>query len=233
MKWKQLKTKHYIFNYFSDSIAEKELKKIVNRQEKEYKSILAYLGLNNRKKIKYFLYPGNTTKAKNVGDDGNANTIRNKFEIHAVYNNEVKCIGAHEDTHLLSLPLGLSVKLFREGLAEFMSKTWHGQPHNFWVRKYLIENKIPDLSVIIDDGEWDKINDLVSYPCAGSFVKFLIRKFGKEKFFELYKNMNPKKKPQNNLKKVFEITGKTIFELQKEWEHKIREGRFSLEQYNL
>ncbi|MBU2595813.1 hypothetical protein KJ713_03220 [Patescibacteria group bacterium] len=219
--WQIKKSRHYIFHYFPNSLAEKEIKEIVKNQEATYFEILDFLGVKNNKIINYFLYPDNKIKGEMMGDDGNGNTVRDKFEVHAVYKQDIKCIGAHEDTHLLSLPLGLSVELFREGLAEFMSKTWHHKSHNFWVRKYLTENKIPDLSVIIDDEKWDKIDDMVSYPCAGSFVKFLIRKFGKEKFFELYKNMNPRKGPQNNLKKVFEMTGKTIFELQREWERKI------------
>ena len=78
--------------------------------------------MKNERTINYFLYPANQLKGEIMGDDGNGNTNREKFEVYAVYNENIKCIGAHEDTHLLSLPLGLATKLFREGLAEFMSK---------------------------------------------------------------------------------------------------------------
>jgi hypothetical protein len=221
MKWKIFETRHYIFHYFP-ILAEEEIEKIARGQETIYCHILSYLGLKNHRMINYFLYPTNQIKGSMMGDDGNGNTNREKFEIHAVYNEEVKCVGAHEDTHLLSLPLGLSVKLFREGLAEFMSETWHGKTHDIWANKFLNEKKIPKLSKIIDDAEWDKVSDLISYPCAGSFIKYLIESLGKEKFINIYKRINKNKCSAENLATILAVSGKSLDQLEDEWKDKLQ-----------
>ena len=156
-----------------------------------------------------------------MGDDGNGNTNREKFEVYAVYNENIKCIGAHEDTHLLSLPLGLATKLFREGLAEFMSKEWHGKTHDFWAKKFLSEKKIPGLAKILDDKEGDKISDLISYPCAGSFYIFLISKIGKGIFLKLYGALDRNINVEINLVTIKDITSKSLDQWQKEWAEKV------------
>ena len=219
--WQIKKSRHYIFHYFPNSLAEKEIKEIVKNQEATYSEILFFLGVKNNKIINYFLYPNNKIKGEMMGDDGNGNAIRNKFEVHAVYKQDVKCIGAHEDTHLLSLPLGVSVKLFREGLAEFISKTWHEKSHDFWAKKFLDEKEEINFSKILDNSKWDDSKDEVLYPCVGSFCSFLINEIGKDKFLKLYGSLDRDKNVSYNLKTIEEITGKSLVEWQKNWEESI------------
>lgn len=129
----------YDFFVFENSIALKEIDKIIQIQEGAYKRILDFLNTKNNRKIKYFLYPSNKIKAEMTNNDGNGHALRDKFEVHAVYNDEIKCVGPHEDTHLLASFLGLPPQLFREGLAEYLSGTWNGQNHDKWVSKFIIE----------------------------------------------------------------------------------------------
>ena len=207
------------FHFFPNSLAEVEIKNIIKVQESSRKKILDFFGIKNNRKIDYFLYPTNQVKGEMMGDDGNGNADPKKFEVHAVYNEDVKCIGPHEDTHLLVTFLGLPPQLFREGLAEYMSETWHNKNHAEWARQFLSEGKLPDLEQIIDDEKWYEYDDLIAYPSAGSFVIFLITKLGREKFLELYKILNRDFTPEKN--KVFfkEVTGSSISDLQKEWEN--------------
>jgi hypothetical protein len=209
---------HYDFFFFPDSLAEKEIDKIIKIQESAYAKILEFLGVENNRKINYFLYPSNTVKGKIMGDDGNGNADPKKFEVHAVYNEDVKCIGPHEDTHLLAIPLGLPPQLFREGLAEYMSEKWDSRSHAQWASQFLSEGKLPNLEQIIDDEEWYECDDLVAYPSAGSFVTFLTTKIGKEKFLDLYKALSRDFTPEKNKDILKKITGSSISELQKEWE---------------
>ena len=176
-KFTEKSSEHYIFHYFPDSFAEKEIDKIVDEQESAYKKIVAFLVVENHRIINYFLYPSNKIKNEMTGNDGNGHADRDKFEVHAVYNDKIQCIGPHEDTHLLSSSLGLPPQLFREGLAEYLTGSWDGKSHEEWAKEFLKNDKLPNLEEMIDDEIWYKYSDEISYPAAGAFVKYLINKF--------------------------------------------------------
>lgn len=212
---------HYDFFVFENSVALKEIDEIIQTQENSYKKILDFINTKNDRKIKYFLYPSNRIKAEMTDNDGNGHALRDEFEVHAVYNDKVKCIGPHEDTHLLVSFLGLPPQLFREGLAEYLSGTWDGQSHDKWVSKFIVENKVPELVKVIDDEEWYELDDTISYPSAGSFIGFLIQKIGKEEFLKLYKALNRDFDLEKN-KSIFErITNLSITEAQDQWLSKL------------
>jgi len=217
--WLTKKSTHYLFHFSQGSVAEKEIDKIVTTQEIEYQKTIDFLATKNDRIINYFLYPNNKTKGELSGNDGNGHAERDKFEVHAVYNNEIKCIGAHEDTHLLTSFLGLPPQLFREGLAEYMSGNWHNVKHDEWAVRFLAEGKLPDLAQIIDDEKWYELDDSISYPSAGSFVGFLIQKLGREKFLELYKALNRDFTPKKNTTIFQKIADSTISGMQAEWQN--------------
>lgn len=221
-KYKIKKSQHYDFFYLPDSLAEKEIDEIIEKQETEYGRILDFLGVENNRRIKYFLYPSKEIKNQLTGDEGNGHADREKFEIHAVYNDDIKCIGAHEDTHLLSTPLGLPPQLLREGLAEYMSEKWHDKTHDEWAVIYMNENKVPNLETLIDDEEWYELDDMPSYPIAGSFVGFLIKRYGKATLFELYENINRDMKTEINLRTFEKIMGKTLGHIETEWKNQLK-----------
>ena len=63
--WKQKKSKHYSFHFFSGSVAEKEIDFIIERQEKAYRKILNFLNLPEPTNvIEYYFYPDAETKQK-------------------------------------------------------------------------------------------------------------------------------------------------------------------------
>ncbi|NQE53859.1 hypothetical protein C5S29_09725 [ANME-1 cluster archaeon GoMg3.2] len=164
-----------------------------------------------------------------MGDIGNGNAIwieiekekefwhSEKFEVHSLYTNKVKCIGEHEDTHLLSLSLGVAVFLFSEGLAEFMSEKWHQKDIDFWAKKYLKKNKLYNLDFLINSKNWNKINEMIAYPQSGSFVRYLIKAYGLKKFKQAYKKLLRDKKNQQNIKIIKGVYSQSIKELEKSW----------------
>lgn len=80
---------------------------------------------------------------------------------------------------------------------------------------------MPELAKIIDDEEWYELNDMISYPSAGSFIGFLIQKIGKEEFLKLYKALDRDFNLEKN-KLIFEkITNLLITEAQVQWLNKI------------
>lgn len=111
------------------------------------------------------------------------------YSIHAVYEEQIKCIGEHEDTHLISAQLNEpSSDFLCEGLAMFMDGKWWGKPNKYWVKQFFDENICPKPTAIMDLSEnefWD-IEPRISYPLSGAWVEFFIAEYGIDKFLNVY-----------------------------------------------
>ena len=202
-RWLKKTYTHHVFFYFPNSVAQQDIKTIARRQEQAYKKIIRFLGVREAKKrITYYLYPNKKTKSKLMGDDWYAQSIYNEFRIHVLYTKKIKPIGEHEDTHLLSLPWGLAVGFFQEGLAEYLSgHAWDGQAHTKHVKTGYRKKIYTSLNVFFDHKFWVKTSDnhaIFFYSLSGAFVQFLITKFGKEKFKRIYKGLQRNASQQKN-----------------------------------
>lgn len=220
--WLKKETDHYKFLYFAGSLAEKDIDVIAARQEKAFTKIINFLEVPApKKKIRYFLYPDEETKKALMGDGWFAQSIYKDFCIHMLYTEAVKPIGEHEDTHLLSLPWGLSIGFFQEGLAEYMvGHDWYGKSHASSVIDGLKKNIIPTLHSMMDHKGWSDLDDdsaMYYYSFAGSLVDFLIATFGKEKFKELYMRTNRSFSKDQNESIFGEIYSMSISEAEKKW----------------
>lgn len=222
--WLKKETDHYVFYYFPKSLAEKEINFISERQEKSFDKIILFLKIKPpERKVNYYLYPDAQTKKELMGDDWYAQSIYKDFCVHVIYTEKIKPIGEHEDTHLLSLPWGLSIGFLQEGLAEYLvGHDWRGSNHEETVRKGLKKNILPPISSLMSHDAWIKLPDenMFYYYClAGSFVKFLIKKYGREKFEKLYKKTDRKNSLEQN-KSIFEkIYSFSIDQADKEWKN--------------
>lgn len=220
---------HYCFYFKKDSLAKKDIKNIVNKKENQYTKILDWLNLNNDRKINYYLYSSLKEKSVLMGDDSPGNAIweeleiasdkalSKRFEIHAVYNEKCKFINEHEDTHLLSLPWGLSIYLFCEGLAQYMENGFIGKDLHIVSKNLLKEKKLYSIEFLFNNKNWNKVDSTIIYPQVGSFSKFIIEKYTKERFEELYKNTSRKDNTFQNLLKVEKFYKKDIKQLEEEW----------------
>lgn len=226
-RWLQKEMEHYIFHYFSNSIAEKEIDAVVNRQEAGFNKIISFLKIESpSKKINYYLYPSPEIKKELIGDDWYAQSIYHDFSVHIIYTDKIKPIGEHEDTHLLSLSWGLSVGLFQEGFAEYLTgHSWYGGSHEESLRDIIGKNILPKISSILSQEEWMNLPGkyiLYHYCLAGSFVKFIISNFGREKFEELYKKTNRKNSSEQN-KKIFQnVYDITVEKAEVMWEASLK-----------
>ncbi len=183
--WELIEKEKYNFHFLKNKYSREDKEYLVDKQEKSYQNILNILKLDERdKKINYYIYPNQTTKEEMMGDDGFAQAIWHDFSIHIVYNEKIKPLGEHEDTHLLTLDWGVAIGFFQEGLAEYTSGCFWGRekmPAEEFVKKGIELKKIPDLKNFFSHNFWmenAEENIEYFYPLAGLFTKFLIR-FGK------------------------------------------------------
>ena len=208
IRWLTRETDHYIFHYFAESEAEKDIDTIVSTQETAFRKIITFLSVEPPKnKIIYYFYPDREIKIALVGDGWYAQAIRTEFCVHAIYTKEIKPLGEHEDTRLPSLPLGISIGFFQEGLAEHLvGHAWDGRSHIEYVRNGCEKDLYPPLASFFEHDAWLRTDDsqpLYFYRLAGAFTTFLNKTFGKAKYVELYKKTDrDKNKAENQM--VFE-----------------------------
>jgi len=193
-RWITKESTHYIFHYFSDSVASLEIGEIEKTQEESFEKIVSLLKVEiPKEKIKYYFYPDLEVKKELMGDDGYAQAVHKDLAIHVLYTEEHKPIGEHEDTHLLSLQLGQATGFFAEGLAEYLS--WDrivlGKTKDQWLEegKY----KILPIEKIVTHQDWmntPEDNFMYYYSFAGFFVKKIIEEFGMDTFKTFYCEIN-------------------------------------------
>ena len=220
--WLVKESPHYKFYYFPDTLAEQDISKIQNSQEKAFEKIVDFLEVNiPNQKIKYYLYPDLEIKERLMGNRWYGQSIYSELRIHILYTEQVKPVGEHEDTHLLSLPWGISIGFFQEGLAEFMSgHAWDGQNHRVYVRGGYQRDIFPAISEYMDHKTWMDINDekaIFFYSLAGAFVSFIIKEYGKDKFKVFYKQSNRKNSKGQNKEYFISIYGKEISDVEREF----------------
>jgi len=181
-------SEHYNFNFAKDSLAETDIEIIKNIQEKCYKEITSFLDVNPTFKINYFLLETPELVGKIYGDNDPCNGFANPpDEIYAVYNDKVKCIGYHEDAHLISYILNKPHSIFlREGLAMYFDKVWWNKSNDEWVRIFLKSDRYLNINNLIQNDFFLNHSDEVTYPISGAFVKYLINRYGKERFISVY-----------------------------------------------
>jgi len=222
-------TPHYFFYFPKESLAEKNIKSIIDIKEVHYEKVLNWLKLNNNRKINYYLYSSLKEKEFLMGDNSPGNAIweeleienrefnSKKFEIHVVYNEKCKFIGEHEDTHLLSLPWGLSIYLFCEGLAQYMEDSFMGEDLHVVAKKLLQKNELYSLEWLFSNNNWNNVDSIIIYPQVGSFTKYLIESYGKENFKKIYQRTSRKKETAENSLEINKVYQKNINQLEEEW----------------
>lgn len=104
------KTKHYIFHCANNKIAENDIEIIAKAQEEAYENITKVLNIKYESIINYYLVntPEEVAKLTRYPYPVNGLACFSNKSIYAVYNDEIKCIGPHEDAHLISETFGMS-----------------------------------------------------------------------------------------------------------------------------
>ena len=189
---KILETEHYIFSYIEDSLAAKDIHKIATEQENSFQEICQTLKVIPDFKIHYYLLNTPEEVGEAYGDNEPCSGFaRMPNQIYAVYNDKIKCIGPHEDAHIISYIINRPSPVFiREGLAMYFDKTWWGKANEIWVKEFIKDNKYIKIESLLNEEEFYKYSDAITYPIAGAFTHFLIDKLTIDNYLNLYRNDN-------------------------------------------
>ena len=189
---RSFETEHYLFRFAAGSPAQKEITAIAKEQERDYSSLRVLFGFDLPFKIEYLLTnsPDDNGKALSELFEGmepyptNGLCIGPNY-VFAAYNDEVKCLGCHEVTHLFSYRLCMPKNQFlSEGLAMYSDGSFWGKSNREWVREFLNNGSYVSVRELASDEKFFSVPTEITYPIAGAFVGFLMERLGKERFFD-------------------------------------------------
>lgn len=182
-------SEHYIFHYKAGSAAEKDIALIAKEQEQCFQQICATLQVDYPDQIHYYLLDSPEEVGILFGSNEPINgfAVWGENKIYAVYSENIHCIGAHEDAHLISFALNAPKSAFiAEGLAMFFDETWWGLPNETWSAYYRSMGRALSVAdLLLGDCFYDA-DCMIAYPIAGAFTKYLIDSFGMDPYLELY-----------------------------------------------
>lgn len=210
MEWIIRESDNYIFHYYAGSIAEKQIEKIINLQETCFDFICSCLDVTMETKINYYLCNSPTEVGEFYGDNEPCNACaKEPNEIYAVYNDQIKCVGFHEDAHVISYNLAIPPQIFmREGLAMFFDKVSLQIPNYAWVKFFMDNHMYIRIEELITNENFYQYSDLITYPIAGAFAEYLILMFGIDKFKTFYSSLK-----EDNFESSFHAIFKVPFSI--------------------
>lgn len=223
-------TEHFDIYCFKDSTAEKDIKKIAQQRDRGFREICRFLGKDSEVRIRMILFEDGATKYSHTGHQGAGWATGNT--VVEIYNDTQSLDPYHETTHILMRPYGAPPALFNEGFATYMSErlgshalaSMKGGGSSIYERVRQLSGKgelipLEKLLTYTQIGSRET-NPPVAYPEAGSFVKFLIETYGKDKFLEAYgtlRNSGDESAGRQNVEALEGIYGKPLDELKNQW----------------
>ena len=179
--WNLEHSPHFDYYFESGSPAARDIAQIEVVLENEYSHIVSLLGAKDLNFHTYAFIVDSRTRMKQLcGHESNGLAVGNVFLF--VYGDAVTALGAHEPTHLLSQflwgsPRGLWLT---EGLAVYAEDQWQGRSLHATCKQLKSERKLMPLSSLVNNRLFTQNPEMVTYPEAGSFIKFLYERYGIE-----------------------------------------------------
>ncbi|MCP3887877.1 MAG: hypothetical protein GY702_03250 [Desulfobulbaceae bacterium] len=170
--------------------------------------IIRILDLDERRipQVDIFLHPD--IQAREVWQSQEIIARYRPNEFHVTYNN----IGyvLHELVHFYTadkVAVHKASPALIEGLAEYVVGQPWGVPLHTWVMVFGRRGDRAPLSELLDSRSFRRMNPIIAYAEAGSFVEFIISAYGLESIF----------KSLGEECSISEVTGKSIAELEEQW----------------
>lgn len=182
--------------YFSEPQSKPavEFSKQVDRKISKIEQFL-HLPINENK-VRIYVYPDSVSKKKWTGTQYTLVGNPMQRSLHVLSLNINDPILTHELTHVLASPMGIPVLHISpkigllEGLATAIQKSSLGISIDEWSRVMQIRQQLPNIAHTLGAVSFWKENPTRVYLASGSFVSWLIREYGIDKFKKVYRGEN-------------------------------------------
>jgi hypothetical protein len=211
-----LATAHYMF-HFTEQDRVDEI-----RQEAFHDWVLPQLGISPSQQIQYFKYLDRTHMQQATGRAANGWAAPAEFAVHSIFPWH-----AHEAVHVLTALLGRPSDFFNEGIAVALSfdplgnrfvSLWNTTPIHELARQWRSAGSLLSPATMLTTERFRAHPEEVSYPAAGSFVGFLIERYGQASLNEFFRRAAGRQETEAEIReRVIAVWGKSIETLDQEW----------------
>jgi hypothetical protein len=228
--WLKTESLHYFIYCRPESPASQDMQQIAEQLDSCYEDVLTQLDVGFSARINYYLYSSKDDLEQWVGRRVQGFFIGEFDYAVEVYDSRRASMNSHETVHFIAYhTVGVSELIFLyEGLAEAIAhchdRTARGKltMHDTCGRLLAQDGLFP-LEVLTDNDRFEQIYlspEVSVYYCqCGSFVRYLIDKYGLTKL----KSLVPRTR-EDNYRMVFEaVYGKTVEDLDTEWREFLRD----------
>jgi len=182
--WLQYESKHFLFHCDPKSPLAGRIRGHADMYDKIFEEISQVLGVQLNEKIRVYLYASHEAFSRESGESLYVGRVsRRLMEIH-----ESPFVPpGHEMAHLLADHIGPvypEYPLLTEGLAVYFEGSDRQKKLHGIAKDYLLRKELTSLEPLKD--RFRDLKPAMTYPVAGSFVKYLIDTYGLEKFKELW-----------------------------------------------
>ncbi|NIR47899.1 hypothetical protein GWO43_05545 [candidate division KSB1 bacterium] len=202
-------TRHYRLIYHGKNLSAEKIRDLAQQQETRAARLLsvfadAGIDTSNLPKIECHLYETLEDKGLITRNTDLSHFDADKFQVHAIFNDELTGDTFFADAQLLITKLlgTWASPALRDGLAMSFSEGWGKRGYEYWAKLFFETDDISPLNELLDSNVYRRESYLFMRPLAGSFVDFLIREYGWLKFLELYKKWPESGLPKFSLGKI-------------------------------
>lgn len=192
---------HFIYTIHDRNITPALINKIKQIDHEGYEKLKSFVGVNlNSNNIKVHLYSTFEEKGLITDNTDLSNFIDSDSSIHIVVNNWINGDDFSKiAAFLLSSNLGKSkLDFMNKGFGIYFSNKWGNEGYKFWASKLYLSGNVPPLDSLLNNNTLNYISRFVYEPLSGTFIDFLLSKYGKEKFLYFYKNWKGNKEEIKN-----------------------------------
>jgi hypothetical protein len=206
---------HYIYHYTPGDSVNPAF------QEAFYGWDSAQLSVSLGQKIQYYKFTDANQKQQLTGMAGNGDSDTSTDSIYIIWPDD-----NHETTHLLTATIGIPTPFVNEGMAvanqtdpldKIYSPNWNGDSPHYWAKEYLQSGQLPALSSLLDQNTFEAFDPNMSYPIAGSFVRYLIDTYGITAVLKLFPGASHSDSPATTMSRFQDVFGKSFTDAEQDW----------------
>ncbi len=221
-----ISSEHFNLYTFEGHLGEKKKINFLIERESAYREISNFFEIETNLSVNIFLFQNEEIKYNLTGHNGLGWGFDNN--IVEVFNDSIRIDPYHELAHVIGNSLNEPPSLIDEGTAVYLSQLYGDKAFSrligFPTRSineillFLDKNKNEiTISTLLSYGEiGNSKNATLAYCTSASFVDFLIKKYGKQNFLELYKSLSNANSDKNKM--MFEkIYSEKFNQIENEW----------------
>lgn len=208
--WRSSETAHLRLYFEPGSFAETRIEFLRQYQEKSFARNLALLKIDEPSyKTDIFIVESRERMKQLIGGAWNGVAYPSSRVVCFVMSKSIDASGSHELMHVMvTEAFGKpSAPWINEGFAGYADDLWYGYKLHDLNKYLLVNGKLIRLGKLI--AAFRKQPDMIRYPQAGSFVKFIYERYGVETVKRMWK--------RSDVKDIERLLGKRLDVIEKEW----------------